>query len=184
MPNATSTPSMPSSDVPDISPMKASVTVARWSRRPRSAGSAERGSRRGPHPLDGLFAQQRRSRQGLGDAELGANALRELAEARPCGRGDHRSVGRLRDLQRILLQAVDLHLEMEVRPSGPAGLADRADDRTLLDTLARDDVDAAEVRIHRRALARVLDVDDVAIAVLPTGEFDDAVADGAHRRSR
>ena len=54
----------------------------------------------------------------------------------------------------------------------------------LLDALALGDVDAAQVGIDRRQVARcLLDLDDVAVAVLPAGELDDAVADGPHRRA-
>src|SRR6476646_2293763 len=88
--------------------------------------------------------------------------------------------GLLRDQHRILLLAVDLDLEVEVRPGRPASLTDSADGRTLLDPLALEDVDAAQVRIDGRALVAVLDVDDVAITVLPAGELDHAVADRSH----
>ena len=70
-----------------------------------------------------------------------------------------------------------------MRPGGPTGGADRADAHALFDALALLHVDAAQVRIDRRTLVAVLDLDDVAVAVLPAGEIDDAVADAAHRRA-
>ena len=48
---------------------------------------------------------------------------------------------------------------------------------------ALDDVDPAQVGVDRRQVVVVLDVDDVAVAVLPAGELDHAVADRAHRRA-
>src|SRR5690349_19005249 len=68
-----------------------------------------------------------------------------------------------------------------MRAGRPAGRADGADVGALLDTLTLRDIDMAQVRIHRRAVVAVADLDDVAVTVLPAGEFDDAVADRAHR---
>src|SRR5204862_3514536 len=96
---------------------------------------------------------------------------------------DRDRLRRLRDQQRVLLLAMDFHLEMQMRARRPARHADGADARALLDPLSAAHVDAAQVRIHGRAVVAVLDADNIAVTVLPTGKIDDSVADTAHRRA-
>ena len=150
---------MPSSEVPDIRPRNS------LSHAGGSAGSAAV------------------SRAGLGDASRPprARARGQRPGARSAGRAAA-VIGTpppLRDARRILVLAAHAELEVQVRPGGPAGGADRADALALLDALSALDVDAAQVRIQRlRSLPCAMH--DVAVAVLPAGEVDDAVADRAH----
>src|SRR5690606_3551094 len=87
------------------------------------------------------------------------------------------------DARRIDLLAVDQHLVMQVRPGGAAGGADAADDLTLADALALVHVDAVHMRIGRGVAVGMLDAHILAVAAVPAGHLDDAVAGRLDRRA-
>src|SRR5467141_1363568 len=75
---------------------------------------------------------------------------------------------------------------MQVRTSGPSGLADKADSIVLRDLCAAVHAggETAQMRIGRGILAAMAEKHDVAVAALPSGELDHAIAHRAHARAR
>src|SRR5688572_16677142 len=152
---STSTPSTPSSEVPDISPMYRVTTR--------------------------LLAATAGADQRFGDVELGLQRTRQVSELGFRRSRQRQRLAGLGDALRILVIAVDAELEVQVRAGRPAGGADRADARALLDAVPLLHVDARQVRVDRAAIIAVLDLHHVAVAVLPACEVDAAFADAAHR---
>src|SRR5688572_6189367 len=128
---STSTPSTPSSEVPDISPMYRVTTR--------------------------LLAAAAGADQRFGDVELGLQRARQGGELGSRRSRQRQRLARLGDAQRILMAAVDAKLEMQMRTGRPAGGADRTDARALFDALPLLDVDARQVRVDRAAIVAVLD---------------------------
>src|SRR2546425_5410370 len=74
---------------------------------------------------------------------------------------------------------------MQVRASGPSGLADKADSIVLryLCAAVHAGGDTAQVRIGRGILAAMAEKHDVAVAAFHSGELDHAIAHRAHARA-
>src|SRR5918992_2324572 len=93
---------------------------------------------------------------------------------------------RLERVARIGIAAIDQHLEVEMRSRRQPGRADEAD--RLSDAHARAGARAtrvaSQVRVSRDDTAEVGDLHEIPVATTPSGEDDDPVADGPHRRSR
>ncbi len=64
---------------------------------------------------------------------------------------------------------------MQMRPGGPAGLADESDQIALCHADAVDDAarEALQMRVQRRVLLVMADLDDIAVAALPAGEINE-----------
>ena len=82
-----------------------------------------------------------------------------------------------------MVNAVDAKLEVQVRPGGPAGLADGANVLSLGHVLAALHVDLAQVRVNGFVALAVLDKYHIAEAVLHAGKFHYAVSDRPDRRT-
>jgi hypothetical protein len=149
---------MPSRLVPDITPAMRELLFS----------GGERGAR--PRPR----ARERVDERRNGRAELGQalGAQRRGVGHRPRRHGIARLAG-------------DPELVVQVRAGGPARHAHEADRVALQDAGACLEVlgELRHVPVHRRVIALVLDVDDVAVAVLPARELDHAVGRHAHRRA-
>src|SRR5256885_12872318 len=74
---------------------------------------------------------------------------------------------------------------MQVRASGPSGLADEADSIVLryLCAAVHAGGDTAQVRIGRGILAAMAEKHDVAVAAFHSGELDHAIPHRAHARA-
>src|SRR5712691_6630801 len=74
---------------------------------------------------------------------------------------------------------------MQVRASGPSGLADKADSIVLPDPCAAMHAggETAQMRIGRGILAAMAEKHDVAVAALHPGDLDHAIAHRAHARA-
>ena len=72
---------------------------------------------------------------------------------------------------------------MQMWTGSPPGCTDQADILTLVHGLPLAHRDLAHVRVDRGLVVVVLHQHDIAIAVLPSGEIDHAVADAAYRRA-
>src|SRR3989442_15300119 len=74
---------------------------------------------------------------------------------------------------------------MQVRPSGPSGLADKADSIVLryLCAAVHAGGETAPGRIGRGILAAMAEKNDVAVAAFHSGELDHAIAPPPHPRA-
>ena len=80
--------------------------------------------------------------QGLRQIELQLRAARQRGKARARRAVDADRIGGFGQAQRIDVLTIDLKLEVQMRPGGPAGGADRAEALALFDGLALVHVDA------------------------------------------
>ena len=119
---------------------------------------------------------------GHGDlrAHVGRRGFEDLAQLGRDGLGA-RVIGQDFGVLRLV---VDAELEVQVRAGGVTGRAHGANRGALREFLAFVHVDAAQVRVHRALALAVIDVDDVAVAVLHAGKGDQAIAHGAHGCAR
>src|SRR5262249_28161830 len=94
-----------------------------------------------------------------------------------CGGQDH--------AQGIVVDIVDAKLVVQVRAGGKPRRADEADDIPLRDTraLANTLREPRQVPVPGRVMRLVAQDDQVAVATLAPGEFDDAVAGGLDARA-
>lgn len=84
----------------------------------------------------------------------------------------------------ILRDALEAHLEVQMRAGGTAGVAAQGDQLATLDDLTRLDLKFREVGIARRELVAVVEFDQVAILRVVARAIDDTTGRGEHRRSR
>src|SRR6476620_5733319 len=85
--------------------------------------------------------------------------------------------------ERVDRRPVHAHFEVEVRPEAVSGTAHVADYLSLRDGLPVRDSDAGLVCIARRDAAAVVDEDEIAVPVHPTGIDDLARCCGVDRRA-
>src|SRR5205085_35367 len=86
--------------------------------------------------------------------------------------------------ERINRRVVNAHLVVQVRPRRATGRADAPQWFAARDLLPDGRLDLRQVAVARRQAVAVIDLDELPIAVLPTGESDRAVGCGDHGRAR
>ena len=70
---------------------------------------------------------------------------------------------------------------MQMRAGSPAGGSDQAKIVSLLHALAAAHIDAAQVGVHRRSIAAVLDHHHIAVTTLYAGKFHYAIRHRTYR---
>src|SRR5450830_1052765 len=156
---STTTPSTPSSEVPDIRPIKISGMSSHSQTNPL---------------LHTALLNRRRSCEcnPVFGGEFGKSLLGRVRQR--CG---HVFTG---NVLWIRVDAVDTVLKVQMRTGRPAGGTYGANVLTLADAFTLAHIDATQVCIHRFVVVAVLEDDDVAIAVLHTGKINHTIADTAH----
>src|SRR5581483_10285755 len=113
---------------------------------------------------------------------LGLILRHDLAKIREIGAAELGALqGRIAD--RVRGTAIDADFEMEMRPGAAAGISGVADQIALLDVGAGDDTgrEGRQVAVDGGELARMLDLDPVAVAALGLRSQYHAVAGGIDR---
>src|ERR1700722_935611 len=94
----------------------------------------------------------------------------------------HRVGRRQTELLEVLVLALLQNTEIQMRSGGEAGAAYEPDGLSDFDVLARANVAARQVEIHRFVAVRMADVDHIPFSALRAGEHNPAAPNGLHRR--
>src|SRR6266852_6072486 len=132
-----------------------------------------------------MYAAAPCSRQAWRNCDVRRGRIGSRCEAESGGAADASDIAhpdaRAQEFLRVDRVAVDARLVVQVRSGRAAGRAEPADNLADLDVLADGDVDLGEMAVACRQTVAVIDLDQLAVAAVPTRRGDGAGRGGADR---